>query len=150
MPLASNWVNGDICEPLFVLVRLTEGYLVSQRSIFNMNRRLIEHGFSQRLGLILACAALLVPPSLGFYLPVTGSVTQPLDEEESRGPVETAKIEVGAVHCQQDRRERPEPTPAVVCHLGVHCQHSLTHVRTKFEIPQAIDFHNGLGCPLIV
>lgn len=107
-------------------------------------------GFGNRLGLVLGCLVLFSPPSIGSYLPVPCSGTQPVEEEESRSPVETVKIGVGAVHRQEDRREHPRPVAPVWHPHGLHHQPTQTRSIATAPVAHAFDLHNGLGGPLIV
>lgn len=130
--------------------RLTEGHYAYQRYLVTMNLRVRNSGFARRLGLMLGCAALLLPPSIGSYLPVAATATQPMEEEESRSPVETTKIAVGAVHRQQDRRERPQVVVVSHCLPERPGRPSAKHGLSVCIVFHAMDLHNGLGGPLIV
>lgn len=117
-----------------------------------MNRRLFHFDSAFRLvGHVLGCLALLLPLGQGTLLPVSLTAPQPLDEEESRGPVETTKIAVGAVHGQPDRRIRPLPPQVVKNHRDCTRPHSTARLSPmRSDIPHAYDLHNGVGGNLIV
>lgn len=107
-------------------------------------------GLAHRLGLILGCAVLILPPSIGTYVSMPGSGTQPMEEEESRSPVENVKIGVGAVHRQEDRRERPQPQPCTLRMRGHHHAPCQTRSLDTFRVAREFDSHNGIGGPLVV
>ena len=114
-------------------------------------QRTTTHGnLRWHLSLILGCIALLLPPSANLFVAAAASIPQPMEEEESRSPVETTKISVGSVHREPDRRERPEPLeiPSRTTEpLGQLCT---MHGLSGCIILHAFDLHNGLGGPLIV
>jgi len=115
-----------------------------------MHQRRYNSGFAHRLGLMLGCVVLFLPPSIGAYVPMPGSGTQPMEEEESRSPVETVKIGVGAVHRQEDRRERPQFRPRTLKMRGLHHAPCQTRSLDTFRVMHEFDSHNGIGGPLIV
>ena len=115
-----------------------------------MKQRDRKREIQRWLGLLLGCVALFLPPSLNLYLPIAGSTSQPLDEEESRSPVETTKITVGAIHREQDRRERPQPILPATLQSGTHFEAIVSRSFSTSLASQAFDSHNGLGGPLIV
>lgn len=115
-----------------------------------MDRRARILRFGTRLGVMLGCAALLLPLAIGSFLPVASASAQPVEEEESRSPVETTKVSVGAVHRQQDRRELPRPDSATAFQFGLKRQSSLARSCSIIKVPHAMDSHNGHGGPLIV